>query len=94
MSAAEATLKCVIAWSERRNLCSLVEEALRKSASEDFMQAGDDALIVHTASEPAALRDRARDVLEDGESVIVLEFERWSGYGPGIDSAWLLKKGH
>jgi hypothetical protein len=94
MSAADPTLKCVIAWSENRNLCSLVEDALRENASGDVLQVGEDALIVHTADEPALVRDRAREVLEEGESVIVLEFERWSAYGPGVDSAWLMRKGH
>jgi hypothetical protein len=94
MSGANATLKCVIAWSERRNLCSLVENALQELVPGNVLRMSDDALIVHTADEPAALRDRARGVLEDGESVIVFEFERWSGHGPGVDAEWLLRRGH
>lgn len=90
----DATLKCVIAWSERRNLCSLVEDALQQKTAGAVLRLGEEALVVHTADEPAAVRDRVRAVLEDGESVLVFEFERWSGYGPGVDSQWLVSRGH
>jgi hypothetical protein len=95
MSGAEPTLKCVIAWSDRRNLCSIVEDALlAKIAGGDVLRLGEDALIVHTAEEPAEIRGWVRSALDDGESVLVVEFERWSGFGPEVDSAWLLKRGH
>ena len=88
-------LKCVIAWSDRRNLCSLVVDALEsKIGPEDVRRIGDESLAVYGAAQPAEIRDWAAEVLEDGESVLVLEFERWSGHGPGVDAAWLLKRGH
>ena len=33
-------------------------------------------------------------VLSDDESALVIEFERWSSYGPGLDTAWLMRRGH
>ena len=42
----------------------------------------------------AALRDWLTPSLEEGESVFVVEFEKWSGYGPAPDRAWLLRRGH
>jgi len=95
MNAAGATLKCVVAWSDRRNLCSIVEDTLRARIEGDGMiRLGEDAIIVHAANEPAEIRDWVRVALEDGESVLVVEFERWSSYGPGVDSRWLMRRGH
>jgi hypothetical protein len=95
VSGADPSLKCVIAWSDRRNLCSIVEAELRGGLDGDEVRrAGDDAIIAHAANEPAEIRDWVRAVLEDGESVLVFEFERWSGYGLGVDSQWLLSRGH
>ena len=95
MTGAEPTLKCVIAWSERRNLCSIVEDALQAQiAVGDVLPLSEDALLVHAANEPSEIRDWVRAALEDGESVLVVEFERWSGYGPGVDSRWLMSRGH
>jgi hypothetical protein len=95
MSGADASLKCVMAWSDRRNLCSLIEDALRARISSDsVLRLNDDALLVHAANEPAEIRDWVRSVLEDAESVLVVEFERWSSYGDGVDSRWLMRRGH
>jgi len=95
MSAAEATLKCVIALSDKRHLCRIVEDALRaRIAGEGMMRLAEDAIIVHVANEPGEIRDWVRTALEEGESVLVVEFERWSGYGRGIDSRWLMSRGH
>ncbi len=92
---AASTLKCVTAWSEARNLCDLVSEALRRMAGDDeVIAAGEDVCLVYTSAEPAAIRDRVAGVLQNGESVLVVEFERWSGLGPGIDSGWLSRRGH
>jgi len=95
MIASEPTLKCVIAWSDRRNLCSIVEDAMRARIPPDsVLRLNDDALIVDASNEPAEIRDWVRSALEDSESVLVFEFERWSGYGTGLDSRWLMRRGH
>jgi hypothetical protein len=95
MSGGDASLKCVIAWSDRRNLCSLVEDELQaRLGSDELLRLGDDALVVCAGNEPADIRDWIRAALDDDETVLVFEFERWSGYGPGIDPAWLLRRGH
>ena len=89
------TLKCVIAWSDRRNLCDMVGEVLRSVvASDEVRRLGDDAHIVHTAVTANALRDQLRDRLEADDGLIVMEFEVWSGYGRGLDAKWLLARGH
>ena len=90
-----STLKVVVAWSERRNLCSLVRDALREMVPEgELLALGDDATVVHTSETAAALRDRLRDRVLDGDHVFVAEFETWSGHGAGIDAVWLLARGH
>lgn len=94
MSGAPA-LKCVIAWSDRRNLCSLVAQALdSKIGPEDVCRLGDESMAVYSSAEPSEIRDWAAEVLEAGESVLVVELERWSAHGQGVDAAWLLKRGH
>jgi hypothetical protein len=88
------TLKCVIAWSDRRNLCSLVADVLRERIGpHNVLQLGDDAFAVYAPEEPAEIRDRMADVLMADETAIVVEFERWSSFGK-LDTAWLMERGH
>ena len=89
------TLKTVVAWSGRRNLCTLIGDALDEIAGpEEVRKLGDDAYVVHTALTTAELRDRLREMLAGGEGVFVAEFEVWSGHGEALDSRWLLARGH
>lgn len=95
MSEGEPSLKCVIASSDRRNLCSLVEETLKaKFRESEVRPLGEDSFLVYGAAEPDEIRDWVAGVLGDDESVIVFEFERWSGRGPGVDAEWLMRRGH
>jgi hypothetical protein len=89
------TLKCVIAWSDRRNLCSLVGDTLRALAGEaDVRAVGDDAYLVYTSAAPETIRDRLRPLLTENEGLLVLGFETWSGAGAPVDAEWLLRRGH
>jgi hypothetical protein len=95
MSGNEPSLKCVIAWSERRNLCSLVAGAIEmRVGPEEVRRLGDDSLAVFGAYEPSEIRDWLTGLLAEDESALVLEFECWSSYGPGVDKAWLMQRGH
>ena len=95
MTEAAAGLRCVIAWSERRNLCSIVGDELRAIVAEEEMQRiGDDAHIVHTAMTADELRDRLRGHVAEDEGLVVIDFEVWSGYGKALDAKWLLARGH
>ena len=95
MSGSEPSLKCVIAWSERRNLCSLVADAIEtKVGPEKVRRLGDDALAVFGTYEPSEVRDWLSGLLAEDESALVIEFARWSSYGPGPDTAWLMQRGH
>lgn len=92
---AAPTLKCVVAWSERRNLCTLLARALEARVDPENVRAlCEDACLVYTSASPSEIRDWLRDTVQGGESALVLEFERWSGWGPGVDSEWLLRRGH
>jgi hypothetical protein len=89
------TLKCVVAWSERRNLCTLVAGALRARVDAKHVRSlCEDVCLLYTTASPSEIRDWLRDVVERGESALVMEFEKWSGWGPGVDSEWLLRRGH
>lgn len=82
------TLKCVIA--EEPVLAVLGQHV----SPTNLRRAGGGSVVVHTPLDPAELRDiLARDAGE-GESFLVLEFEKWSGFGPEIDMEWLLARGH
>jgi len=95
MNEGEPSLKCVIAWSESRNLCSLVGEALEANlGAGDVRRLGDDAFVVYGPPEPDEVRDWVAGVLDPEESVVVFEFEKWSGRGPTVDSEWLMRRGH
>ena len=95
MSAAEPSLKCVIAWSERRNLCSLVADAIEtRVGADEVRRLGDDALAVFGAYDPSEIRNWLSGLLAEDESALVLEFDHWSSYGPGVDTAWLMRRGH
>jgi hypothetical protein len=95
MREGEPSLKCVIAWSDRRNLCSLVTDMIEEAVgSQEVKPLGDDALLLYGTIEPDELRDRISAVLHREESVLVFEFERWSGRGPGVNAEWLMRRGH
>ena len=89
------TLKCVIAWSDRRNLCDTIAEALRSVVAEsDIRRIGDGAHLVFTTAPADELRDGLREKLGSDEGLLVVGFEVWSGYGQAVDSRWLLARGH
>jgi hypothetical protein len=90
-----STLKIVIAWSGRRNVCTLISDALEDLAGADEVRKlSEEAYVVHTALTSAELRDRLRAVIREGEGVFAAEFEVWSGHGEALDSRWLLARGH
>ena len=89
------SLKCVVAWSNERHLCDLVGDVLRDIAGVDEVRRlGDEAFAVWTAETPEALRDRLRVVVREGEGLLVVDFEVWSGHGGALDTEWLLRRGH
>jgi hypothetical protein len=88
-------LRVVVAWSERRNLCSIIVDTLEALAGpSEVRKLSDEAYVVHTALTAAGLRDRLRESLIPGEGVFVADFEVWSGHGDALDARWLLARGH
>jgi hypothetical protein len=91
----EPSLKLVVAWSDRRNLCTTVREVLREFVGEgEVLPLGDDETVVFTGESTAAIRDRLSPTLGEGDHLLVAEFEVWSSLGPGVDTRWLLARGH
>ncbi len=89
------SLKCVTAWSARRPLRDLLEETLRTHvAAQDIRHLCGQVFLVYTDAAASAVRDWLVPRLEDEESAFVVAFEEWSGYGPGPDRRWLLRRGH
>lgn len=89
------TLKCVIAWSDKRSLCTLVADRLEvMTGANDIRRLGEDAFAVYGTGAPDEIRDWVAAVLDSDESVVVFEFEKWSGRGPAVDSEWLMRRGH
>ncbi len=88
-------MKCVVGVSPHRPLGTILEPALRARIGEaDVRQIAGDVFVVHSDLETSELRDALAAELAEGESVFVVEFERWSGYGDAIDRRWLLRRGH
>ena len=89
------TLKCVVGHSPSRPLRSLIAEILGPHVrDQDIRHLSDDALLAYSDASAADLRDWIAAQLGPGESVLVMEFERWSAFGPAADRRWLLRRGH
>lgn len=89
------SLKCVVVRSSVRPLREALTAALSEHLSpSDIRPLGNDALLVYAEASTAAIRDWLAAALENGESVFVCEFERWSARGAEIDRGWLRARGH
>lgn len=84
------TLKCVIAAATPAVLAALGQHV----SAGNIRRAGPGAVLVHTVLEPSELRDLISRQTGKGEPLLVVEFEKWSGFGTGIDREWLLARGH
>jgi hypothetical protein len=85
----------LVTWQAGRPLGGAVERVLRERAGGEHarpLHAG--AALVYTDAGPDAVREWLAPLLAEGESLIVVEFERWSAVGPEIDRDWLLRRGH
>ncbi len=90
MALGPGSLKCIVASSGRE----AIEQALRSRIdSDNLLHLHDAAFVVYTDAEPATIRDWLLPCVAEGGSLLVVEFERWSG-GGGIDHAWLTRRGH
>ena len=89
------TLKLVVAWSERRNLCSLIADVLAAIAGDDdVIRLTEEAHVVWTDRRTEDVRDAVSGALQEGENVLVAEFETWSAGGPVVNADWLRLRGH
>jgi len=89
------SLKLVVAHSPIRSLDDLISNALTARAGvNDVRRFSDHAHLVFTDAEPSDIRSWLSAELESGESLFVVEFERWSSYGASVDQRWLLRRGH
>ena len=95
MEVSPGRLHCVTAWSAGRSLGPLIEETLRAHVSnEEVRHLYGEVYLVYTDTGAAAIRDWFISRLQEDESMLVVEFEHWSGYGPAPDRRWLLARGH
>jgi hypothetical protein len=85
------TLKCVVAPGRADGVLAALPERVDTA---DIRQLGGDAVLVHTSLEAAELRDWLSGYLGAGESLLIVEFEKWSSCGAGVDREWLLARGH
>jgi hypothetical protein len=89
------TLKCVAGSSPHRELRDPLERALCATIGPaDVRHVSGDVFVVHCEMDTSELRDALAAEMSEGESVFIVEFERWSGYGPAVDRRWLLRRGH
>ncbi len=89
------SLKLITGWSPDRSLRDALHESLRAHVAEsDVRPLCGESFLAFTDAEPATIRDWLAPALSDGESVFVVEFERWSSSGSSIDRDWLLRRGH
>ena len=89
------SLKCVAGWSPDRELRDVLVVALQAHVpEEDIRPLPGGVVLLYTDADTAAIRDWLAPRLREGESVLVVEFEQWSGHGPAPDRRWLLRRGH
>ena len=89
------TLKLVLLRSGNPDLKGNVRTALESQvSSQHVQQILGDGLLVFTEANPSTIRDWLKPSLSDQDHLFVAEFERWSGYGAGIDREWLTWRGH
>jgi hypothetical protein len=86
------SLKCVVAWPDSGD--GLGQTLRDRVRDEDIRRLHDGTFLVYTDADPADIRDWLEPALGEGASAFVVEVERWSSLGPGVDSAWLLRRGH
>jgi hypothetical protein len=85
----------LVAVDAPKEVLRRVEAALRqRTGAPDVRRVAGAWFFVHSEAEPADIRDSLAPLLGDGDSVIVVEFERWSSHGAAIDTRWLLRRGH
>jgi len=89
------TLKCVSASSPTRALAGVLREAIEaRVPAHNIYHLHGETIIVHTEADTATIREWLAPLLRDDESLLVVEFERWSSQGDGVDRRWLLRRGH
>jgi hypothetical protein len=89
------SLKCVIGSSRTRALADVLLPALGEHvAARNIYHLHGETIIVHTDAETATIREWLTPLLHEDESLLVVEFERWSSQGAAVDRRWLLRRGH
>jgi len=88
------SLKLVIGCGIDATLADRIGTEIAPHVRADDVRRAGDAIIVYTDAEPGQIRDWLAPALRDGESVLVVEFERWSSRGDAVDRTWLLRRGH
>ncbi len=89
------SLKLVTGWSPDRSLRDALHETLRAHVAEgNVRHLYGETFLAFAHADPATVRDWLAPLLSEGESVFVVEFERWSSCGSSIDRDWLLRRGH
>jgi hypothetical protein len=88
------TLKCVVFRADAA-LRQDIHDMLRSRVGADALREIDsEAILVFTEGTSAEIRDWVAALGRHPAWLLVLEFEKWSSYGPEIDRVWLLERGH
>lgn len=89
------SLKLITAHAPTRALHAEIAAVLnRRLRPQDIRHLYDDTFVIYSEEDTASIRDWLAPLLGQGDSLFVVEFERWSGCGEAIDRAWLLRRGH
>lgn len=95
MPQAVPTLKLIVVDPTDPHVFRKLRHDLEREASAgELRSVFGNAYVVNTALEPAELRDLIVSDLDERDSLLVVEFERWSGYGREVDAVWLMRRGH
>lgn len=95
MSSEKPSLKLILVDPADQQVLFKIEKQIPKTLQDsEVVAVFGNACVVYTALDTSELRDAVGSRLPEGASCLIVEFETWSGYGPEIDSEWLMRRGH
>lgn len=95
MSQTTPSLKLIVVDPENPHVVQkLAQHLVAETGASEVRAMLRNSYVVNTVLGTSELRDLISSDLDARDSCLVVEFETWSGYGPEIDSAWLMRRGH
>ncbi len=87
------TLKCIGFRTVGRARQAIYDVLRARVGLDNLRELDSETYLIYTEAEPAEIRDWLTKARTGVRWLLVVEFEKWSGYGE-IVGEWLLARGH